>query len=366
MVSFSKYPFLFTIEDYSSVIYGYTIELEELFVNERLVELAVERLTSALSRRHGWGKTLSGDELFLTFHMAAVLAKQMGARSVITRFALNEADRAYIHLFEETVENIVMIASRLGIGLEHLEAPLIITVLKTRKGRVVRWLYDFKLPISDYIRYTLRLRGDPKWKLVNRPVKEGFVYMEKREVLRFLKEAFYYKIIDLVDAIELAPSNIEAIVEKVKENLPKAGRGTLRIDGRRRVVYDALPPCIKRIHEALVRGENLSHAERFAYATFMLAIGASIDELVELFRNLPDFKEKITRYQLEHLAGKRGGGKRYSPYNCDNMRSRGLCVADCGVSHPLTYYAKKKRGHPRSGGDVEAGEQIQRPHPRKS
>ncbi|MCE4617111.1 MAG: hypothetical protein F7C32_00790 [Desulfurococcales archaeon] len=359
MVSFDRYPFLFDLDEYSSTVYGYTVSLDELFENKRLAELSIKRLTTSIRKKSLWDENLSSDENFLTFHMAAALAKQLGVRSIITRFALHESDKAYVHLLKENTGNIMKIAARLGIRLVQLENALTITLLQTRKGRTVKWILEFGVPLYPYLKYSTRLRGDPRWKLVNKPVKEGIVYLERRDLLRFLKEAFYYRIIEVIDNIDILPSSIEKLVDRVKEQLPKTEKTSLRGEvGGEPVDFEILPPCIKRIHEALLRGENLSHAERFAYATFMLAIGASVEELVELFRNLPDFKEKITRYQLEHLAGKRGGGKKYSPYNCENMKSRGLCIAECGVSHPLTYYYSKlkKRARPPKVGTDKAGE----------
>jgi len=111
-----------------------------------------------------------------------------------------------------------------------------------------------------------------------------------------------------------------------------------------------MPPCIERLIEDLQRGENLPHFARFALATFLTHAGWSVDQIVDLFRNAPDFDEKVTRYQVEHVAGKRGGGKRYAPPACARMRQEGLCVADCGVGHPLVFL---RRG-PRQGNSEQS------------
>lgn len=92
----------------------------------------------------------------------------------------------------------------------------------------------------------------------------------------------------------------------------------------------------------------MPHFVRFAPATFLIHAGWSVDQIVDLFRNAPDFDEKTTRYQVEHIAGRRGGGKRYDPPSCRRMRQEGLCVADCGVGHPLELLRR-----PRQGGNSE-------------
>ena len=62
-------------------------------------------------------------------------------------------------------------------------------------------------------------------------------------------------------------------------------------------------------------------------ATYMLAIGKPVDEIVLMFENAPDFNEKITRYQVEHLAGMKGSHTKYSVPSCDKLRNENLCFA---------------------------------------
>ena len=42
------------------------------------------------------------------------------------------------------------------------------------------------------------------------------------------------------------------------------------------------------------KGDNLPHSARVMLATYMLAIGKPLDEIVFMFENAPDFNEKIT------------------------------------------------------------------------
>jgi len=108
-------------------------------------------------------------------------------------------------------------------------------------------------------------------------------------------------------------------------------------------VASDLPPCIEKLIEDLQRGENLSHFARFALAAFLVNAGWDVGQIVDLFRNAPDFDEKVTRYQVEHIAGKRGGGRRYTPPSCERMRQEGLCVANCGISNPIEWLRRRQR-----------------------
>jgi DNA primase large subunit len=108
-------------------------------------------------------------------------------------------------------------------------------------------------------------------------------------------------------------------------------------------------PCIKHALELMSRGENLPHSARIMLATYMLAIGKSIDEIVILFHNAPDYNEKVTRYQVEHLAGIRGSHTKYSVPSCQKLRSENLCFATekCdGIVNPIQFGRKfKKENH---------------------
>ena len=106
------------------------------------------------------------------------------------------------------------------------------------------------------------------------------------------------------------------------------------------------PPCIKHAIEVLDKGENLPHSGRFMLATFLLTKGKNIEQIVPLFKNAPDYNEKVTRYQLEHLAGKTGAGKKYSCPSCDKLRSEDLCfeIPACNnIINPLQFGKKRIR-----------------------
>ncbi|MGB7954658.1 MAG: hypothetical protein WCF23_11820, partial [Candidatus Nitrosopolaris sp.] len=100
------------------------------------------------------------------------------------------------------------------------------------------------------------------------------------------------------------------------------------------------PPCVKHALEVMNKGENLPHSARLMLATYMLAIGKSIDEIIMLFHNAPDYNEKVTKYQIEHLAGLRGSGTKYSVPSCQKLLNQNLCFAteECnGITNPVQF-----------------------------
>jgi DNA primase large subunit len=106
------------------------------------------------------------------------------------------------------------------------------------------------------------------------------------------------------------------------------------------------PPCIEHLYHAVDAGENLPHSARLLLATFLLFSGKSLEEIVEIFKKLPDFNERITRYQLEHLSGKAGGSKRYFVPSCEKIKMENLCHETnvCrGIINPIQLLRKKVR-----------------------
>jgi DNA primase large subunit len=63
-----------------------------------------------------------------------------------------------------------------------------------------------------------------------------------------------------------------------------------------------------------------------------------------MIKNAPDYNEKITLYQLNHLAGSSGSGTGYKCPSCDKVKTNDLCFAtsDCnGIINPLQFKKKK-------------------------
>ena len=72
-------------------------------------------------------------------------------------------------------------------------------------------------------------------------------------------------------------------------------------------------------------------------AVFLCAVGYTYEEVLEAYRHLPNFDEKIAGYQIKKILE-----KKYSVANCETLRSNNLCVKDCGVKHPLQLLKKQE------------------------
>jgi DNA primase large subunit len=110
------------------------------------------------------------------------------------------------------------------------------------------------------------------------------------------------------------------------------------------MISSEYPPCIKHAVDVMEKGENLPHSGRFLLGTYLLGVGKSIEQIAPLFKNAPDYNEKITMYQLNSLNGSSGSGTVYKCPSCERVKSKDLCFAtsDCdGIINPLQFKKKK-------------------------
>ncbi len=348
-----KYPFMVSLNEYMRKLYGSSVPITHVieYCESKYLERAVVRVKSALKDLEYIPSTSESVEVS-SFYIGLILTSALG-KWYFRKYIDYESRKSYEYLLGDSEDNIVKVASSLGVQVEFLGSPndkcgervVVGTDLITSKPIV--HCFQFRVPITTYLRGISKLATEPKWKLVNQYLKNGYVYLGKREVSRLLQEFIKYKLLDTVP--DLSNTKFEGYINEVLENLRKEFPTRLKpveevveksLESPQQVINEAFPPCIKELIDMLKRNENLSHHQRFTLATFLINVGVDIEEIVNLFRHAPDFNERMTRYQLEHLAGLRGSKRKYLTYSCDKMKSLGICVADCGVKNPLTYYLR--------------------------
>ncbi len=350
MIDAARYPFTVDLEEYVRRRYG-PVSYSIVMLRRDVVNRAFERIREAV-REARVTPGSNPDIEVLAFYLGLLLVTLTGDRWAVSRYALAEAEKSYELLKEEDDEVIVSVAKSLGVNLVYDPRGYRYAYAVTSTGVTLYRVYHYALTFYQYARLAKRLLGDPKWRTSNLPVTRGLVYLEKDQVVRLLKEAVMEYVERLSSKFqelrgEKLPDELARLIEEarrvVQEARPKPK--VLKQGGRIRVkipkgvvVEEAFPPCMADILERARRGEHLSHHERFAIATFLLNLGVDVDRVVDVFRNMPDFNEKITRYQVEHLAGLRGSGKRYRTYSCEKMKSLGLCKAECGTRSPIQAY----------------------------
>lgn len=211
-------------------------------------------------------------------------------------------------------------------------------------------LYEYSINWTDYLKVALGFKS-PHWKLVNRSLVSGRVYLQKHELARLMAEALRERLLSRLSAppsIE-PPLIIKDFVEKAR-SLVKARPLTprpLEPSLMESSSESAYPPCIRSLLEDALAGKQLPHMARFTLASFLLSIGKSVEEVVDVFRRLPDFDEKKTAYHVRHIAGEIGSKTKYAPPSCETLRTFNLCNPIdplCQrVKHPLSFLKIKSK-----------------------
>jgi len=329
---YAKYPFLKAATKYMKIP---DLKIQDLTDSglERILKRAEERLEEAILYTIVSRNPQRDEDIeIMSFPVAVMLAVATEDSFIKKRYALAEANQAYEDLREESREKILEFAQNFGWKLATTTAPSI--------------PYEFSLNFADYLRNTTHLR-EKEWKLVNRVLSNGNVYLGIDETARLLKEEVRKHIEKRLEVKELPkfPPKIMETAEKIKKlSIEKIGKTEIA-EFPKTVMQTAFPPCIKSLYEAISVGRHLSHVGRFTLTTFLVNIGMPPENVIELFRSFSDFNERMTSYQVQHIAGDRGSRTRYVPPKCDTLQTHGVCINPdeiCQkIRHPLGYYRRK-------------------------
>jgi DNA primase large subunit len=315
----AKYPFLKETAVYMQKL---GLKVEDLASPEmaQVLNRAEERVKNAILSVSVGVKRENYVEI-PSFPAAIILAIATKNSFIKKRYALAEAKQAFSDMQFETRERILAIA----LDFEWNLAP-------NRSSEIP---FEFALSFTDYLRNTVHLR-DAKWKLVNRVLVNGQVYLTQKDVERRLEEA----------ELPSFPEKITGMAERLLE-LAKESIGQEEMEGfPKTVTQSAFPPCIVALQEAVAKGHHLSHVGRFTLTSFLVNIGMPSEKVAELFKSFSDYNERLTRYQIEHIAGERGSRTRYTPPNCATLQTHGVCVRSndnscLGARNPLVCYKRK-------------------------
>jgi len=263
-----------------------------------------------------------------SFLLAVVLIKLTGMSTLTKRFALAEARRAEKHLEKD-----------LGNASDKSKIDLAIRIIDDLFSVQVEKLDDyFVIPVSDYLKHSINFH-EREWKLINRHVEHGKVFLTPHETVRLIRtELGTYINSKIVNA--KTPTMISGFEDYVNKLVLLSKKFTTFT-----VTTGEYPPCIKHAIEILEKGENLPHSGRFMLATFLLSKGQSVEQITPLFKNAPDYNERVTLYQLNHLAGTSGSGTQYSCPSCTKLKTQSLCFAipECdNIISPLQFGKKRK------------------------
>jgi DNA primase large subunit len=331
----AKYPFLKQTAEYIRPL-GIQIDNLESLGSDQILRRAEQRVTQAIMDVRVPKSFRSLDDEIISFPIALLIVIATENAFIMKRYALAEAKQASSDMMtlNETKEKILKIA-------KDFDWKILITA-KGVEGSSL----DFTVNFSDYLRNAAHLH-DKKWKLINSVLADGNVYLSKKDVVRLLEEEIKRRIEKRLDVkLPKPPALLEQMADRVKK-LATEVLGQMETDELPKiVVQSAFPPCVNALYAAASTNHQLSHIGRFTLTSFLLNIGMPPEAVNELFKTFSDYNERLTRYQIEHIAGDRGSGTKYTPPQCSVLQTHGVCKnADdlCRrIYHPLGYYRRKQ------------------------
>ena len=330
-----RFPFL---PQARQIIGALDIDFVELGSLKNIVDRAKQRIKAsfALSADKPSEKV---DIEIASFPVAMLIVAGVNDKTLTKRYALSEAKKMYDYLKEERDENVFIIAQffKWKKILKFVEPNAEVEVLK------------YKVHFVDYLNNATSLVHDSRWKLVNHQIQMGQVEVTKREICRLLQEEIR-KYVELKATVEIPriPQTLQDTIDEIKAEYLKIKPNLTEFDKMRVFAEESeYPPCIQNLYDRMIKGQHLSHLERFTLVTYLLHQGISINAIITLFAGLSDYRQIQTRYQVEHLAGQRGSKTVYRTPNCATLRTHGVCIGPedpiCRrIKNPLTYHLRKK------------------------
>ncbi len=334
----AKYPFLAETGDYLRDK-GFNLEQLSDVDWKPAVEKAYGRIVVATTGQIYSGDIENPDLEILSFVIAIILLKLAGLSTLNKRFSLAEARRAekYLEQGLNTLQKDRTIIENLKLKEESIHSSLKI-IQDLFAIRVEKDDSRLKIRIPDYLRRAAHF-NEREWKLVNRQVEDGYVHLSSHEIVRLVRKELDMYINSKIQSISVPPIP-ETFQERIVDLKFLAKKFSNAV-----IVSGDYPPCVKHAIEILDKGENLSHSGRFMLATYLLAKGQTVEQIAPLFKNAPDYNERITKYQLEHIAGASGSGTKYSCPSCEKLKSENLCFAipECdGIINPIQFGTRRK------------------------
>jgi DNA primase large subunit len=329
----AKYPFLKETAEYIRPLDLRIDDLKSVGMDQ-LLKRAEERVTQTIEYRAITRDYKNLDLEILSFPVAILLVAATENSLIKKRYALVEAKQASSDLTLESDDKVLKIATDFNWR---------ITLTPKKSSRSPK---EFTVYFTDYLRNTTHLH-DKKWKLTNAILSKGNIYLNKKDVSRLLEEEVHRRIEKQLEAkLPNYPPEITLITERIKRIASeKLGQGEIE-EFPKVIVQAAFPPCISALYHDAAQSHQLSHMGRFTLTTFLVNIGMTPEKVNELFKSFSDYNERLTRYQIEHIAGERGSGTRYKPPQCSVLQTHGICRNRddlCRfIYHPLKYYMVKQ------------------------
>lgn len=237
----------------------------------------------------------------------------------------------YNDLIKENDYNIYSICEDLKLDILYSEPMEYgVNILKDQREILKT---NFRIHYTDYLKLISNLHDEYR-KLVNNALSNGYVFIQKRRLIRLIQEYIRNKLEVEEDKASLDSLKKELLnlpeFKELYENILsqwelKKGdfEYSFEISFKEGAdISNTFPPCVNEILSKAQEGQNLIHIERLFLVFFLHALNYPVDKIIDIFSTMPDFNRNKTTYQV-NFAKKKG----YTPHKCTNLKSFNLCMA---------------------------------------
>ena len=150
--------------------------------------------------------------------------------------------------------------------------------------------------VMDYLEILENGIPQPQFALVNQTLSKGNVYIEVPRFVYLLRLALEIKLIAKIKSMKEYRENplIEWCVKELDAKYP-------RFDKLSAPSKENIPWSIQSIIDTAFRDHQLDHRSRIKLGIYLQANNFSDDFIMDIFKQLSDFSEHTTRYQLQSL-----------------------------------------------------------------
>lgn len=152
-----------------------------------------------------------------------------------------------------------------------------------------------KLHMMDFMELSTIIDDDyPKFKLVNTVLEKGIAHIPINDFLYLcrlvVEDKLYKKIksLKVYDGNKLINSLCTELEKKYPKYIKKSKTGSVN-------------PSIQVLIDKAYREHHLQHHERIKLGIYLQSYGYDEEFILDIFRQLSDWNEKITKYQLKSL-----------------------------------------------------------------
>ncbi|HET8792530.1 MAG TPA: hypothetical protein VFM31_01955, partial [Nitrososphaeraceae archaeon] len=233
----AKYPFL---EEAGKYIRETHFSLDDFGRSEftHIIERAKKRIELELIDGKVYTELEKYDIELFTFLLSLIIIKCIGLDYAVKKFSLFEAIRVEKFLISDLLKEKELTKKNLLISKIFKELFHLDVKLDQKKTNL------FHMKIPDYLKRASNF-DEVEWKLINRAVNKGYVYLDVDETVRLIRseiqKLLYNRIRDM--SINQIPTSIIMTADSIRKKLCPSVKTQIQ--------KGELPPCIKKSLELL-------------------------------------------------------------------------------------------------------------------